>query len=112
MVWQKVIATLVLVSSVGFVGRAIQQSLLHTDSSPQLIATADSKELQQTSDLIPVLLNDKAAIREQAFKKLQSLDVSVSVPALVQALKDKDWQIQVIAAYTLGRLGTKAEPAN
>jgi HEAT repeat protein len=108
MVWQKVIATLVLVSSVGFVGRAIQQSLLHTDSSPQLIATA---ELQQTSDLIPVLLNDKAAIREQAFKKLQSLDVSVSVPALVQALKDKDWQIQVIAAYTLGRLGTKAEPA-
>jgi len=108
MIWQKAVTVLVLIGSVALAGSAIQP---HTDSSTQLSATADPKAVQQASDLIPVLLDNDVEIREQAFKKLQAMDISVSLPALVQALKDKDWQIQVVAAYTLGRLGVKAKPA-
>ena len=111
MVWQKAVTVLVLIGSVGLAGRAIPQSLLHTDSSTQLSAAADPKAVQQASDLIPALLDNDVEIREQAFRKLQALDISVSLSALGQALKDKDWQIQVVAAHTLGRLGVKAKPA-
>ena len=111
MVWQKAVTVLVLIGSVGLAGRAIPQSLLHTDSSTQLSAATDPKAVQQASDLVPVLLDNDVNIREQAFQKLNALDISVSLSALVQALKDKDWQIQVVSAYTLGRFGAKAKPA-
>lgn len=111
MVWQRSVTVLVLIGSVALAGGAIQPSLPHTGSSTQLSAAADPKAVQQASDLIPVLLDNNVEIREQAFQKLQAMDISVSLSALIQALRDKDWQIQVVAAYTLGRFGVKAKPA-
>jgi HEAT repeat protein len=109
MVWRKVTAMLVLIGLAGLTIKVTQPFLRHTSSANQPVNTVDATRGKQTSGLIPELLDDNAAIREQAFKKLQALDESVSVAELSQALKDEDWQIRVIAAYTLGRLGVKAD---
>lgn len=111
MVWRKAVSVLVLALSVALAGRVIQQTFPLTNSSAQLLAKADPKAIQEASELIPTLLDDDAEIREHAFKELRAMDVSASLSALVQALEDEDWQIQVVAAYTLGRFGTEAKPA-
>jgi len=110
MVWRKAVLVLVLALSVALAGKVIQQTFPLTNSSAQLVAKADPKAIQEASELIPTLLDDDAEIREQAFKELRAMDVSASLSALVQALEDEDWQIQVVAAYTLGRFGTEAKP--
>jgi len=64
-----------------------------------------------TSELIPLLLDDNVQTREIAFKRLKELGTDIAVPTLIRALQDDDWQIQIISAYTLGRLGSEAESA-
>ncbi len=63
------------------------------------------------NELIFLLLDENFETREKAFNKLRSLGMDIAVPILIQALKDKDWQVQVIAAYTLGRFGSDAQSA-
>lgn len=111
MVWRKAVSVLVLALLVALAGKVIQRTFPPSNSSAQLVAKADPKAIQEASELIPTLLDDDAEIREQAFKELRAMDVSASLFALVQALEDEDWQIQVVAAYTLGRFGTEAKPA-
>jgi HEAT repeat protein len=107
MVWKKVILAIVLLSPVALAGAVTQQFLSHSGLSLQ----QNTKARQQASDLIALLLDDNVEVRDRAFKELQALGIDASVPALVQALQERDWQIRAIAAYTLGRLGTEANPA-
>jgi HEAT repeat protein len=87
-----------------------KNSLRYSGRYPMLL-TQGGANAQAASDLIPFLLDDSAEIREKAFNDLSQLGVDVAVPALTGALQNSDWQVRVIAAYSLGRLGTEASAA-
>ncbi|ACK64836.1 HEAT domain containing protein [Rippkaea orientalis PCC 8801] len=81
-------------------------------ASQPIVLQKEAKLAQSASDnLIPALLDENSETRENAFKKLRELGDSVAVPALIEALQDKDWQVQAVAAYTLGRFGSEAKSA-
>ena len=81
-------------------------------TSQPIIFQQEAKLAQAASDnLIPALLDENAETRERAFNNLRGLGADVAVPALIQALQDKDWQVQAVAAYTLGRFGSEAKSA-
>jgi HEAT repeat protein len=87
-----------------------KDSLRYSGRYPMLF-TQGGTNARSASDLIPFLLDDSAEIREKAFNDLSQLGVGVAVPALTGALQNSDWQVRVIAAYSLGRLGPEASAA-
>jgi HEAT repeat protein len=87
-----------------------KDSLRYFGRYPMLLTQAGTNA-QSASDLIPFLLDDSAEIREKAFNDLSQLGVDVAVPALTGALQNPDWQVRVISAYSLGRLGPEASSA-
>lgn len=87
-----------------------KNSLRYSGRYPMLLTQGGTNE-QAASDLIPFLLDDSAEIREKAFNDLSQLGVGVAVPALTGALQNSDWQVRVISAYSLGRLGPEASSA-
>ena len=54
-------------------------------------------------DLLQKLLNPEAQIRAGASQSLNAISPEIKIPALVQALSDSNWKIQVVAAYNLGQ---------
>jgi HEAT repeat protein len=80
-------------------------------SQPIVIAQKEATPTQPPSNLIPALLDENSETRERAFNNLRGLGADVAVSALIEALQDKDWQVQVVAAYTLGRFGSEAKSA-
>lgn len=60
---------------------------------------------------VQLLLDNDQNIRESTFKKIETLNPKESVSLLVKGLKHRDWEVRVISAYTLGKLGNKAESA-
>ena len=82
--------------------------------NPPLLSQPNIRQKEakpSTARLIPLLLDNDLETRDTAFKSLKELGANVAVPALIQALQDKDWQVQATAAYTLGRLGSEARSA-
>lgn len=105
---KKIILAIVLLSAAVLVGWVAQPLFPQSNLFLQLTT---KKAVQRASEQIPLLLDDNLEVREQAFQELQALGINASLLALVRALKNQDWQIRTIAAYTLGRFGTEANPA-
>ena len=105
MIWKKNVHAVVLFGSLVAFG-----VIIYLTQSNLLVRQAN-KEIPQLSELISLLLDDNTEVREQAFKNIQSLGSDASVPVLIKSLKNPDWQTRVIAAHTLGRLGSVANLA-
>jgi HEAT repeat protein len=73
--------------------------------------TQTSAQRADIPDLLQKLLKPDAQTRADAYRSLGAISPEVKIPALIQALSDPDWKIQVVAAYHLGQMGSAAREA-
>src|SRR5262249_15312762 len=62
---------------------------------------------ESSQDLVSLLKDEAAAVREQAVRALGKLGLPETIPHLSQMLKDPDFGIRYDALEALGRLGAK-----
>ena len=84
------------------------RQIAQTTTAPNPQAPGQQEDI---SELLQKLLDHDPQIRVAASQSLGTIPPEVRIPALVKALSDPNWKIQVLAAYRLGQMGAGARAA-
>ena len=81
------------------------ESIKNKFSDKELVKIYDLKDKRDTQGLLPYLSNENTQYRKEAALVFGSVQDTLAVPKLIELLNDKDEQVRLAAAFSIGQIG-------